>query len=219
MAGFQGLRLRRIRLIAGAMIVAVLLPSPQAGAGPIPFDPDLMPIEVPPNGAFGIGYQVMDNFGSNGYVFHYVADQGEQFGVYGWPGDFYQYLTCVNENPQPGEPDHVIPAFPEGTTIDAGLETGDCLFASNTSQGRLLPDDFGGTGGFIATRGNFNPPHRYGFIYARIDLDGVLRILGGAFQSEAGLPIETTREPETVFRDRFEALDGLLESVDEGDDS
>ena len=212
-------RHRRARLLILALCLGALGSVPPAAAEPIVFPLELMPIEVPSNGAFGVGYRVDDQIGNNGFVFHYVADQGDLFGIYGWPSTAYQYLTCVNDNPAPGEPGHLIPALAEGVVVDASLETGDCFFASNTSQGRLLPDDFDGSGAFVAVRGNINPPHRFGFLHARVDPDGVLRILAGAFQREADVPIETTAEPQKVFEDRFESVAGRLESGSRGDDS
>jgi len=47
----------------------------------------------------------------------------------------------------------------------------------------------------------------------------VLRILAGAFQREADVPIETTVDPQKVFEDRFESVAGRLESGSRGDDS
>jgi hypothetical protein len=203
-----------------ALLVGMLGLGQQASATPLPLDPDLLPIEVPANGAFGIGLIVDPNFNSNGgFLFQHLTEQGGLFSIHSAFSSGYEYLTCVNSNPAPGEPGHVIPAFAEGSLIDASLATGDCFFASNTSQGRLLAADFDESGAFIAVRSNFSAPYRYGFLHARIDPDGVLRILNGAVESDADVPIEATTDPQTVFRDRFESLTGTSADGNTGDET
>ncbi|MEE4331488.1 MAG: hypothetical protein V2J10_11505 [Wenzhouxiangella sp.] len=203
-------------LLAGALLFASLGAGPQLSAEPLPLSPDFLPIEVPPNGAFGIGLYLQPNQFS-GFVFEYVNQLGGLFSMHSEnTGGSYQYLTCANSNPGP---DHVIPAFPAGTLVDASLASGPCFFASNPSQGRLLAADFGGAGGFIAVREDRFSGDRYGFLLARIDPDGTLQILSGAIESQDDVPIETTPEPQTVFRDRFESLAASLEAPNTGDDS
>lgn len=203
---------------ACSVIIAGACLGQPVSATPIPLPPDLLPIEVPANGAFGIGIRVNTN-SSDGFLFSFLSENGGVFSMHGDFGERHEYLTCINPNAGPDQPDHVIPALTEGTLIDANLETGDCFFAFNTSQGRLLAKDFGGAGGFIAIRVNSFPPYRYGFLHARIGEDGILRILAGALQSEAGVPIETTPRPQDVFGDRFEALVGPLHNDRDGEGS
>jgi hypothetical protein len=203
-------------LLAGALLLACLGAGPQLSAEPLPLSPDFLPIEVPPNGAFGIGLNLQPNQ-SGGFVFQYVNQLGGLFSMHSEnTGGSYQYLTCTNSNPGP---DHVIPAFPAGTLVDASLASGSCFFASNPGQGRLLAADFGGTGGFVAVRQDVGANFRYGFLHARIDPDDTLQILAGAIESQNNVPIETTPEPQTVFRDRFESLAASLEAPGTGDGS
>lgn len=207
-----------IRRWACAVILTGVCLGAPVSATPVPLPPDLLPIEVPANGAFGIGIRV-NTISSDGFLFSYLSENGGLFSMHGDFGERHEYLTCVNPNPGPDEPGHVIPALTEGTLIDAGLETGDCFFAFNTSQGRLLAEDFGGAGGFVAIRLGSPPPRRYGFVHVRIDDDGVLRVLAGAMESEAGVPIEATPRPQDVFGDRFEAVAGPLHSDRDGEGS
>jgi len=205
--------------LAGALLFASPGPGQQLSAAPLPLSPDFLPIEAPPNGAFGIGLNMKPNQ-NGGFVFQYLNQLGGLFSMHSEnTGGDYQYLTCANSNPGAGEPDHVIPAFPSGTLVDASLASGDCFFASNTSQGRLLSADFGGAGGFIAVREDRFSGDRYGFLLARIDPDGTLQILSGAIESQDDVAIETTPEPQTVFRDRFESLAVSLQEPRPGDDS
>lgn len=219
MSGSHPFRLSPAGVLAGAVLFAGLGAGQQLNASPLPLSPDILPIEAPPNGAFGIGLN-MRTGRIGGFVIQYLNQLGGLFSIHSEVfGDDYQYLTCANSNPGAGEPDHVIPAFPAGTVIDASIAAGDCFFASDTSQGRLLAADFAGAGGFIAVREDRFSGFRYGFLHARIDPDGTLQILAGAIESQDDIPIETTPEPQTVFRDRFESVAVSLEAPPPGDDS
>jgi hypothetical protein len=197
-------------IIAGACL------GQPVSATPIPLPPDLLPIEVPANGAFGIGIRVNTN-SSDGFLFSFVNESGGLFSMHGDFGERHEYLTCINSNPGPEKPSHFIPPLEEGTLIDANIEVGDCFFTFDKNQGRLRTQDFSGTGGFIAIRANSSAPHRYGFFHARIGEDGVLRVLAGAMESEAGVPIQTTPRPQDVFGDRFETLAGPFVSGRDGE--
>jgi hypothetical protein len=87
------------RWACAAFIAGAGLGSP-VSATPVPLPPDLLPIEIPANGAFGIGIRVNAEW-SDGFLFRYLTENGGLFSMHSVFGDRHDYLTCVNPDQGP----------------------------------------------------------------------------------------------------------------------